>query len=176
MNSTTTAYAGIDYSLGQSNVDSNTGIHYGVISQHSVNPDALNDIFTQGEDIQFAESLKEYLANAKIENEKDGTEFDEDAATQDFADGYESDGGLNDYLYEQDGYKLTGCLDSDLFVLRSPFYTFAQFCSPCVPGSGNLDSPCETGPKTYCLGHDWFEDNKAPYAVYSVETGEIINS
>jgi hypothetical protein len=27
-------------------------------------------------------------------------------------------------------------------------------------------------PKAYCLGHDWFDDGRAPYPVYSVETGE----
>ena len=32
----TTNYIGIDYSLGQSNIDKATGIHYGVISQHTV--------------------------------------------------------------------------------------------------------------------------------------------
>lgn len=51
--------------------------------------------------------------------------------------------------------------------------TFAQFCSPCVPGAG--DSPLADGVKTYCLGHGWFEDGKAPYAVYSVATGELIS-
>ena len=30
--------------------------------------------------------------------------------------------------------------------------------------------------RAYCLGHDWFDDNKAPYPVYSVETGREIVS
>jgi len=28
----------------------------------------------------------------------------------------------------------------------------------------------------YCFGHDWFEDGKAPYPVYSVETGELVEA
>jgi hypothetical protein len=36
--------AGIDYGMGTSNRDAKTGIRYGVISQHSINPDALGDI------------------------------------------------------------------------------------------------------------------------------------
>ena len=75
------------------------------------------------------------------------------------------------WSFEGDGYKLTDCLDSDVFVLESPFYTFAQFCSPCVPGAGNLDNAMLGGVKTFCLGHDWFEEGVAPYPVYSVKTG-----
>lgn len=40
--------------------------------------------------------------------------------------------------------------------------------SKLTPGAGNLDNPRNDGPKTYCLGHDWFEDGKAPYPVYLV--------
>lgn len=79
------------------------------------------------------------------------------------------------FSYESGGYQLCDCLDSDVFVIKSPYYTFAQFCSPCVPGAGNLDNPMPDGIKTFCLGHDWFEETRAPYPVYSVETGKEIN-
>lgn len=36
---------------------------------------------------------------------------------------------------------MTDCLDNDAFIIKSPYYTYAQFCSPCVPGAGNLDNP-----------------------------------
>jgi hypothetical protein len=82
--------------------------------------------------------------------------------------------------YIQEGYKLRqGADDSDIFVLESPFFTFAQFCSPCAPGAcylrNPLDEPSEDN-KCYCLGHDWFEDKKAPYQVYSVATGTLVKS
>lgn len=189
-------YAGIDYSRGASNCDASNGIRYGVISQHTVNSDALEDIYTHGTDVAHAQCLADHLAAAKANFapcDENGKEFDEDQVTEEFNDRYESDGGLSDYLYERDGYKLTGCLTSDLFILKSPFFTFAQFCSPCVPGAGNLNSPFESAtnqegldgvdyaseatqagfPRVYCLGHDWFESG-APYAVYSVETGKAI--
>jgi hypothetical protein len=77
--------------------------------------------------------------------------------------------------YDKDGYKIESAFDNtELFVTKSPFYTFTQFCSPCAPGAGNLDNYCEDGARTYCLGHDWFEDGKAPYPVYSVATGELV--
>lgn len=193
-----TTYAGLDYARGTAtNRDAVTGIRYGVISQYSVNPDAIEDIYSHGEDLSYKEAHAEAMREARTEWENAGNsaeDFDEDSASQDFADGYESDNGLNDYLYERDGYKLTGCLSNDLFVIRSPFFTVAQFCSPCVPGAGNLDSPFESVnnqegldgvdylneaesagfPRVYCLGHDWFESNMAPYAVYSVETGKLV--
>ncbi len=39
------SYVGIDYgSIAGSNRDPKTGIHYGVISQNSINPESLNDM------------------------------------------------------------------------------------------------------------------------------------
>jgi hypothetical protein len=80
---------------------------------------------------------------------------------------------------EDSEYLLTDCLDSDIFVLKAPYYTFAPFCSPCVPGAGNLngadmESDESNGVKVYALGHDWFESGVAPYALWSVETGERV--
>lgn len=66
----------------------------------------------------------------------------------------------------------------DVWIFHSPYFTYAQFCSPCAPGAcylrNPLDEPSEAN-KAYCLGHDWFESGKAPYPVYSVETGKIVN-
>ncbi len=58
--------------------------------------------------------------------------------------------------------------DSDIFILKSPYYTRAQFCSPCAPGACYLTNPCEDGERAYCFGHDWFDDGKAPYPVFLV--------
>lgn len=169
----TTEYKGIDYGLGQSNIDKETGIRFGVISQHSVMSEALDDIMTHGKDVAWESAVKE------IEEEIKASEMDEEDKADEIEDRINDlsncwETNLGNYLYEQDGYKLTGCLDNDLFVIKSPFYTYAQFCSPCVPGAGNLDNPCSDGPKTYCLGHDWFDDGQAPYLVFSVETNEEV--
>lgn len=69
--------------------------------------------------------------------------------------------------------------DSDIFVSKSKFFTYAQFCSPCAPGACYLLNPLETpndDNRAYCFGHDWFEDGVAPYPVYSVETGELVSN
>lgn len=78
------------------------------------------------------------------------------------------------YFFKDSKYSMETCLDSDVMVLKSPFYTFSRLCSPCVPGAGDLNSPCDAdeGVKAYCPGHDWFDGGKAPYPVYRVSDGK----
>lgn len=74
--------------------------------------------------------------------------------------------------------------NTELFVTKSPFFTYAGFCSPCAPGACDLDSRPSTGPddtdggKCYCLDSDWFdeEENPCPYAYWRVDTGELVYS
>ena len=176
-------YVGIDYGLGRANVDKETGIRYGVISQNSV-----LQAWADSSEPQYGEPTCGKCGNECVEI-TDASVPDLDTVEDWEQDGHDyacvackrtfwSDEAFGDeplgYSYTGEGYELTDCLDTDIFVLKSPYYTFAQFCSPCVPGAGNLDNAMSDGIKTYCLGHDWFEDQKAPYPVYSVETGELV--
>jgi len=208
-----TTYAGIDYGLGQSNIDRETGIRYGVISQNSVNldiwseaepdygqphcPECGNEI-KSSDDPKLAAEWDQTLGGEEINNEQrdcliDQEWFDhKDYTCLNCEQCFSSDSCFPDealrYTYEQDGYQLTDCLDSYIiFVLKSPFYTFAQFCSPCIPGGCNLDSPLDVtltrgewtvenelaaqahcNNKCFALGHDWFDGGKAPYRVFRV--------
>jgi hypothetical protein len=75
----------------------------------------------------------------------------------------------------EDGLRASqGGDDSDIFVMSSPYFTRASYCSPCAPGACYLLSPDEDGDKAYCFGHDWFKDGKAPYPVFLVASGEEI--
>ena len=65
---------------------------------------------------------------------------------------------------------------NDVMLVKAPFFTNAQYCSPCVPGARHLGNPCENGPATFCFGHEWFDSGEAPYPVYSVETGKRVPS
>lgn len=86
--------------------------------------------------------------------------------------------------YSGDGYECTQFGDdSDIFIIRSPFYTLAAHrlqsqgptsCSPCAPGAVYLRSANPDGVKGYCFGHDWFDGGRAPYPVYRVDTGEEV--
>lgn len=178
--------AGIDYGLGQTNIDRATGIRYGCISSHTVGEAWYDDAEADygdptcpecGNDAVSADTLTEDQAEA-FESLSKYECADYACLSCERVFGSESAFGEEPlgYSYDAQGYKLTSCLDSDIMVLLSPYYTFAQFCSPCVPGAGSLENPCVDGPKTYCLGPEWFEDDQAPYAVYSVETNELIQA
>lgn len=174
------SYPGIDYSLGRSNRNRETGIHYGVINQNSVNLDMWSEAEADYGDPHCPKCGNEIIASDDDSITNADWNDGKDYACKDCEECHWSEVCFPDealgHSYESDGYKLTDCLDYDIFVLESPYYTFAQYCSPCVPGAGNLDTPCEDGPKTYALGHEWFDSGIAPYPVYSVKTGELIEA
>jgi hypothetical protein len=138
--------AGIDYGFGKTNIDKDTGIRYGVINNNT------------------AEYLSEVMEPVypKAHNYEDMDEYpDYDCEPI----GWE---------YEGEGYQLTDCLDSAVMVIKSPYYTYCKYCSPCVPGAGDLNNPETDGVKTYCLNHDFFTSGKAPYPVYYTETNKLV--
>lgn len=171
--------AGIDYGMGTTNVDHATGIRYGVISQNDVSQawcDSSEAQYGKPSCPKCGNAAKEYDGNEDFESGCGCADFQCDLCEYVFdsqeAYGEEPQG----YTFEDDGYLCEDCLDSDIIILKSPFYTFARFCSPCVPGAGNLNDAGDVnyGVVTYCFGHDWFEDGKAPYPVYSVKTGKEV--
>ena len=179
-------HIGIDYgSTAGSNRDLVTGIHYGVISQHTVGQawyDGAEPDYGQPtcpkcgsvvKDVSAIEAdVSEWLQHRRRGCDDYACEHCEHTLDSQDCFGDEPIG----WSFEDAAYRLSDCLDTDIFVSRSPYYTFSAFCSPCVPGAGNLDSPVEGGVKTYCLGHEWFEEDCAPYPVYSVATGKIIEA
>lgn len=164
-----TTYRGIDYSLGKANVDKK-GIHYGVIS--------CNEILQT-----WSDESESYYGSPCCP--KCGYEFTTKEPKRcpkcrfiDFDDFYFAD--PISYFYKKDGYICEQDVDGqDIFVCKSPYYTYAQYCSPCAPGACYLLSPIsdpdpEKDVKCYCFGHDWFETGKAPYPVYSIKTGKLL--
>lgn len=180
---------GIDYGLGQTNVDKATGIRYGVINQHEVlqawadsseadyGPPTCGKCGNEAVLVSdpSVPDLDELVGTDSEWDDEDGGEyaclncertFDGDDAYGDEPFGFNLDDGE---------YKATSGQDGDIFILSSPYFTRAAFCSPCAPGACYLMSADEDGERAYCFGHDWFEDNVAPYPVYSVATGELVN-
>lgn len=167
---------GIDYGMGLANVDPITGYRYGVISSHSVGTAWYEDA-----EADYGEPTCGKCGNAATPHADVAEDTEEwDSALHECADYaclacryvFGSESAFADepigYSFEDDEYTLTDCLDSDIFVLRSPYYTLAVYCSPCVPGAGDLNTPDDDGARTLCLGHEWFEDGKAPYRVFRV--------
>jgi hypothetical protein len=110
------------------------------------------------------------------------------AIQDDINDGYQGNqNGCTQMEWEGEGYKLHTDAYGDLWIFKSDYYTYAQFCSPCAPGAVHLGSPLDIEGtlalsveikekfhqnRGYCLDHDWFEGGIAPYPVFSVATGK----
>ena len=159
---------GIDWGIGKSNADPKTGIRYGVISGR--------DVPAWGEN---AESVYDDPDCPKCGHQLASTMNEAIVASKDWYcpdcdESFWNDSVCPDdpsrWQYKDSDYEAVNCLDSDVMVLKSPYFTRARFCSPCVPGAGDLNNPDPEGVEAYCFGHNWFEDDQAPYPVYSVAT------
>jgi hypothetical protein len=174
-------YQGIDYGNGITNIDNETGIRFGVIPHHEVGS------------AWYEESEAEYGDPSCPECDSAPEDYDDEAHKDYKIDPYtcsaeyvceeckmifDSEQAYPreplSFTYQKDGYAMEQLDEVDIFISKSPYFTYAQFCSPCAPGAGYLMDPTPNGPKTYCLHHDWFEDGQAPYPVYSVETNKEI--
>ena len=164
-----TKSAGIDYSTGFfENRSPETGIHYGVIPQgevlqawadssvpyyHPACPLCGGDI---AEDQMFEHSRCPNCGEEIMESDFDCQE-------------------ASSYYIDDSEYKAESSGDMvDIFITDSPYYTTCNYCSPCAPGAGYLTNYNPDGIKTYCFGHDWFEDGKAPYKVFDVKTNKEV--
>lgn len=158
-----TDYAGIDYSNGTANVDFESGIRYGVIPVVSV--------------LQMWADNSEPVYDSKCCY--CGYELDEDlfctGCNEDFSDYMEP----SFYKFEDDGYAAMDDEHGDIMIIQSPYYTYAQFCSPCAPGAcyllNEVDSEFSNN-KVYCFGHDWFDNGVAPYTVYKVSDNSKVEA
>lgn len=172
-----TTYKGIDYTMGGSiNRDNDADIRYGVIPVNAV----LSAWCEDSEANYPCDDCEAY----DVENaccSQDDTECEPTA-----------------HSIENGTYTASAGTDGDIFIIKSKYYTYAQFCSPCAPGACYLLNPLDmtddevahancrvpiSNPsefldnKCYCFGHDMFwdtETERAPYPVYSVETGELV--
>ncbi len=171
---------GINYGgLGSTcNQDSKTGIRYGVIPLSELSEFAF-DNFEPNYGEPFCPKCKGTLV--PFEDIKDSDQFipytqysAKEFGCENckvFLDGHHCfpEEPLG-HTYHAEGYKLSLGSSNDVWIIKSPFFTYAQFCSPCAPGACYLGNPLDTAVeanKCYCLDPEWFEGGKAPYTVYS---------
>ncbi len=172
-NMSKTNYVGIDYGLGKVNRDA-SGIRFGVISQ-----DEVGQAWADSSEPVYPDPCCP-KCGGKVVPSEEWEEADKDFHCQSCEQSFWSDavyGEPSGFAVNDKEYSAS-CGDcGDIFILRAPFFTYAQFCSPCAPGAcylaNPLDEPCDNN-RAYCFGHDWFEGGVAPYPVYSVETGELV--
>lgn len=165
--------SGTDYGHGITNINTRTGIRYGVIKAYHVDywADSSEPVYPNPEEgkclhcntVQGVACTKNW--GDWVQCVVCGEEFELNGS---YIDPME-------FTYDGEGLQASQLADDpDIFVLLSPYYTKAAFCSPCAPGAIYLLDSCDAGERGYCFGHDWFESGVAPYPVYSVETGELI--
>lgn len=155
---------GIDYGLGRTNVDTDTGIRFGVIN--------LNHVVKAWADTaepNYGDPVCPECGGEELTEEDDGwrcqtcsTVVDSDYAYPESPLSWVLDD--EEYRAEQSGD------NNDIFITKSPYYTRAAYCSPCAPGACYLTSPCEDGDRAYCFGPDWFDtdDGPLPHPIYRV--------
>ena len=169
-----TVAGGIDYSHGTVNVDNETGIHYGIISQNDV-----LEAWCDKSELQYGKPTCGYC----------GTELPIDYDTDDMPYMCTHCGKITEqdwelypdepdephaFIFENEEYILESCFNNtEIFVLKSPYYMRCRFCSPCAPGAGDINTPDENGILAYCLGPDWFED-PPEYKIYRVDNHEEV--
>jgi hypothetical protein len=167
------------------NVNFDTGIHYGCISQHSVDLSTMDDWYDN--DAYYDEAKQEIIDGIKSAL---SDYFDEEyiaevveAALDRFNESYQNDEPA--YYFEDSEYSAEYSQSLCCWIIKkSPYYTYCKTCSPCVPNAGDLDSPVtpdeymdgiERGffhpklVKAYCLPKEFFDGDKAPYKYFSVE-------
>jgi ribosomal protein L37AE/L43A len=167
----------IDYGNGLTNIDHATGIRYGVISAHEV-----TQAWADSSEADYGDPTCPRCGGAVVEYDGDTHDDYAGSGVADYAcetcERYWESGdcyGEEPRAWTLEDAEYTASQsgdDSDIFVLKSPYYTLAEYCSPCAPGAGYIMN--EGDVKAYCFGHDWFDEGVAPYAVYSVETGELV--
>lgn len=181
--STQTNNIGTDYGMGQTNIDTETGIRFGVISQNEVLQAWADSSEADYGDPTCPKCGNEATAiddvrvpvlddSPNLEPLTDWEDNGRDHACLNCRYSFDSDEAYRDepngFTYDADGIVAQSGSDGDIFILKSPYYTRAQFCSPCAPGAAYLMNPCDDGPKAYCFDASWFDDGKAPYPVYRV--------
>ena len=161
------------------NTDPKTGIRYGVIPLHDLDPwFAYEEFYDNSENLaikeieleidELFEPIKEFAKERELDKETDIEELKNAIKEDVFKYWDESEDSL---LYEHDGYKIQ-LIGNDLFIAESPYVTLGPLCSPCAPGAVYLpDADGKRGFMAYCLPKECFEDGKAPYEYITIEEG-----
>lgn len=174
---TQSIHSGIDYGMGSTNVDTETGIRYGVIHANDLASHFWEIVESDGTDLDYEEAMDDIVQELESAIRSALSDYSVNCDFREVAQGvmdsidveYESPCDYTRYYYKDDdkGLILQVASDGDIFVIKSPYYTLCSFCSPCAPGAGSLGS--DGSVKTYCLGPEWFdEDRPMPYECHEL--------
>lgn len=173
-------YIGNNWGNILNNQDHDTGIHYGVISQHTPAGWVMGEaepIYPPLEGTLELEcdECEELWSQHVTEGEEVRCPECDTVTDYEFDPNWGADQPSDWDLDIDDTETEYSELLSAIYVIKSPFYTLTRYCSPCAPNAGDLDGYHPQGIKTYCLGPDCFdEDNPLPYPVWRVDNDELV--
>lgn len=168
------------------NMNLDTGIHYGCISQHSVDMSAMDDWYDN--DAAYNEIKQEITDGLKnlLSDYIDPIDLWDitDEVIDRFNENYQNDEPA--FYYESGEYSAEFSHRLVCWIIKkSPYYTYCKGCSPCVPNAGDLDCPVTLDEyneyknnvymplkRAYCLPDEFFVDDKAPYEYFEVKDHE----
>lgn len=153
------------------NCNPDTGIPYGVIYLHHLDPDLAKDLFYEGVNISEKDALEELRAETTkdVENENDDRGDDPwtieemadevDRRLEKYAESIQIDEPTIEGECEGVKYMISWLGGAPLlWVFSSPYTGAYAQCSPCVPGAGDLEAPDEFGVICYDVPPSWRYD------------------
>lgn len=179
---------GIDWGMGQVNIDKETGIRYGIISANDVNPDALDVGGAYWEDSTYnaaytacVEEIQDILSLARVDMGSALRRIERDfgdRAARMLREAIAEGGGLDEYdisdiaskemeMWEAPYGSEYGYNDGEYVLHLDTDNDIWVFKSPYMT-QGSYCSPCAPGAVTlgsagednwaYALGPDWFDE------------------
>ena len=147
-------YIGIDYGNGLTNIDNDTGIRYGVVRINNLSTWVWDEL-----EPQYHPSCP-YCGSDIADDDYDSMGFICPHCEHDVTESDLWEDSPDCYSYDGDDWKgFTTHDNCYLFVTWSKTVTECQYCSPCYPGAGNIDTPIAGGVKTYGLPDEYFGEN-----------------
>lgn len=141
------------------NINTETGIRFGVIPANSLDPEVVDELQARGTDVHYEaarqdmedairKACKPYMLNELVQQVVDLAveymEFDDEEPVHEFK--------TLDGVVGSTGW-LGGALH--VWVYYSPNVGKFRQCSPCVPNAADLDSPDPDGIAGYDVPADW---------------------
>ena len=156
--------------MPKANVHTETGIHFGAISGNSLDCDVLYDLQDKAFCLEYEAALCEHLKRSlwDVQTLVIGDHLTSDQLVE-LCEENDIDPDLDYFAENFDCCEPSGTIEHDgliitfdwlggcplIIVNESPFITFANPCSPCVPNAGDLDNLDPDGVKCYNVPENW---------------------
>lgn len=142
------------------NVNPETGIRYGIVAAHSLDPEIIDQMQREGTDVHYEEAksdlwdaIKRTCSDSMSDRDSDDVA---DLAVERISDHWQDDEPTHEFELQGVEGRTTWLGGALLvWIFHSPFTDRFDLCSPCLPGACDLDSPNPDGYVGYTIPEDW---------------------